>query len=74
MSLLMDAPPCLGLLETVEALAARATTTSEAGDGLRMAAVTAGRLDAAHALLLSVFTRGNGPSADGATDAASWLA
>ena len=64
----------MGVLETVEALASRDLTTYEAGEGLRLAAVAAGRLDAAHARLLAVFTRGNGPSADGATDAASWLA
>ena len=33
-----------------------------------------GRAEAVHALLLAVFTRGNGAAADGATDTAAWLA
>jgi uncharacterized protein DUF222/HNH endonuclease len=74
MSLLMDAPPCLGVLETVEALASRDLSVGEAGAALRLAAGAYGRLDAAQALLLAMFNRGNGAAADGATDTAAWLA
>ena len=74
MSLLMDAPPTLGVLETVEALASRDLSVGEAGAALRVAAGAYGRLDAAQALLLAMFNRGNGAAADGATDTAAWLA
>ena len=70
----MDAPPVVGVLETLEALASRDLSTGEAGEGLRLAAVAAGRVDAAQALLLAMFHRGNGAAADGATDTTAWLA
>ena len=74
MSLLMDAPPCLGVLETLEARVSEPMSVGEAGVVLRAAATAYARLDVVHALALAVFTRGNGARADGATDAAAWLA
>jgi hypothetical protein len=74
MSLLMDAPPVLGVLEDLEARVAGPLTVGEAADVLRGVVRVHGRAEAVFALALAVFTAGNGPRADGATDAASWLA
>ncbi len=73
----MDAPPgvgALGVLEALEALPFDDLSVSDAGVALRTAAGAYGRLDVVQALLLGIFTRGNGARADGATDAAAWLA
>jgi hypothetical protein len=74
MSLLMDAPPVLGVLEDLEARVAGPLTVGEAADVLRGVVRVHGRAEAVFALALAVFTAGNGPRAAGATDAASWLA
>src|SRR5688572_15961518 len=74
MSLLMDAPPNLGVLEALEALPFDDLSASDAGVALRTAATAYGRLDLVQALLLGVFHRGGGARAEGATDTAAWLA
>src|SRR5688500_1817994 len=74
MSLLMDAPPCLGVLEALEALPFDDLSAIDAGVALRTAATAYGRLDMVQALLLGIFHRGGGARADGATDTAAWLA
>jgi hypothetical protein len=73
MSLLTDAPPSLGVLETLEVLASSDLSVREAGAAWRVAAGAYGRLDAAQALLLAMLNRGNGAAADGATDTAEGL-
>jgi hypothetical protein len=74
MSLLMDAPPVLGVLEGLEALAFESMSVACAGDVLRTVGVVRGRVDVVHAKALAVFSRGNGALLDGATDTAAWLA
>src|SRR5688572_23898926 len=74
MSLWLDAPPCLGVLETLEAIASGPMSVSQAGAVLRGVAGVHGRADVVHAKALAVFNRGNGAAADGATDTAAWLA
>src|SRR4029450_12404106 len=73
-SLLMDAPPLLGALESLEALPFDDLSAAEARAALRTVAVVRGRVDVVEARLLTTLRRGNGAQADGATDTASWLA
>ena len=70
----MDAPPSLGVLERLEAIASGPMSVSQAGAVLRGVAGVHGRADVVHAKALAVFARGNGAAADGATDTAAWLA
>jgi hypothetical protein len=74
MSLLMDAPPVLGVLEALEALPFESMSVAAAGDVVRAVAGVHGRADVVHAKALGVFSRGNGAVVDGATDTAAWLA
>jgi len=70
----MDAPPSLGVLEALEAIASGPMSVSQAGAVVRGVAGVHGRADAVHAKALAVFARGNGAASDGATDTAAWLA
>ena len=70
----MDAPPVLGVLESLEALSFGDLSAVEAGAALRSVGLVRGRVDWVEARLLAVFSRGNGAQAEGATDTTSWLA
>jgi len=74
MSLLMDAPPGVGVLEALEALPFDIMSAAEAGLKLRTLGPVRGRVDWVEAQLLAVFSRGNGAQAEGATDTTAWLA
>jgi len=60
MSLLMDAPPVLGVLEAPEALPSGPMSVCQAGAVVRGVAGVHGRADVVHAKALGVFARGNG--------------
>ncbi|MEO5839137.1 MAG: DUF222 domain-containing protein [Acidimicrobiales bacterium] len=74
MSLLMDAPPSLGVLEALEALPIEVMSGPELGVALRALRVVQGRVDVIDARLVAAFGRVNGAQGDGATDTTSWLA
>jgi hypothetical protein len=74
MSLLMDAPPAIGVVEALEALPFEHLSVGEAGEVVRAVAAVRGRIDVVEAKALAVFARGNGAQAEGATDTTSWLA
>ncbi|MEO5837194.1 MAG: DUF222 domain-containing protein [Acidimicrobiales bacterium] len=74
MSLLMDAPPVLGVLEALEALPIELMAGPELGVALRGLRVVQGRVDVVDARLVAAFGRVNGAQGDGATDTTSWLA
>ena len=64
----MDAPPVLGVLERLEALASGEMSVQCAGEVIRGVAVVHGRAEVVHARALAVFARGNGARVEGATD------
>ena len=70
---LLDAPPSLGVLESLEALRLDELSAAELGVGLRRSALARGRLDAFDAHALAAFERAKGAAADGATDTKAWL-
>src|SRR5207253_3185407 len=74
MSLLMDAPPVVGVVEALEALVVDELSAVQLGAALRVSASARGRLDVVDARLLAAFDAMGAYRAEGATDTSSWLA
>ena len=74
MSLLLNAPPGVGVLEALEALPIDLLSVEELGEVLRTVGIVRGRVDAVDAWALAAFARVNGAQTDGATDTTAWLA
>ena len=71
---LLDAPPALGVLESLEALPVDEMTASALGAVLQSVGSVRGRVDAFEARALAAFDRLGGAKAEGATDTGAWLA
>jgi len=70
----MDAPPVLGVLEALEALAVEDLSAAQLGRAMRASGKARGRLDVVDACFLAAFVRLGGHRREGATDTSSWLA
>ena len=71
---MMDAPPVVGVLEALEALAVEELSAAQLGRAMRASGKARGRLDVVDARFLAAFDRMGGHRPDGATDTSSWLA
>jgi len=65
MSLLMDAPPVLGVLEALEALSVEELSAAQLGRAVRASGKARGRLDVVDAHFLAAFDRMGGHRPEG---------
>jgi hypothetical protein len=70
---LLDAPPSVGALEELEAIAVDGLSARELGALLVSIGLIRGRVDACEARVLAAFERVGGAKNDGAADTAAWL-